>query len=218
MKASAYAKTLRLVVRAPQLRGGCQLAVVGEDKAMGQWIADKAVRMVEHNHNEWVADLNLRDFANAGTTEFKFVAWTDKGELLWETGANRRLELPMADNGQMVVRELDQAFFEIYNERLAGTLIPVFSLRTRGSFGVGDFGDLKRMVDWVAETEQRVLRWCVVSGIFSRFSCICIRSVRRPARRWPLRSSASAPPCRQPRAPPAPRQRGRAFQKPEWQR
>ena len=158
MKASAYAKTLRLVVRAPQLRGGCQLAVVGEDKALGQWIADKAVRMVEHNHNEWVADLNLRDFANAGTTEFKFVAWTDKGELLWETGANRRLELPMADNGQMVVRELDQAFFEIYNERLAGTLIPVFSLRTRGSFGVGDFGDLKRMVDWVAETEQRVLQ------------------------------------------------------------
>ena len=64
----------------------------------------------------------------------------------------------MADNGQMVVRELDQAFFEIYNERLAGTLIPVFSLRTRGSFGVGDFGDLKRMVDWVAETEQRVLQ------------------------------------------------------------
>ena len=58
----------------------------------------------------------------------------------------------------MVVRELDQAFFEIYNERLAGTLIPVFSLRTRGSFGVGDFGDLKRMVDWVAETEQRVLQ------------------------------------------------------------
>lgn len=158
MKASAYAKTLRLVVRAPQLRGGCQLAVVGEDKALGQWIADKAVRMVEHNHNEWVADLNLRDFANAGTTEFKFVAWTDKGDLLWETGSNRRLELPMADNGQMVVRELDQAFFEIYNERLAGTLIPVFSLRTRGSFGVGDFGDLKRMVDWVAETEQRVLQ------------------------------------------------------------
>lgn len=35
MKASAYAKTLRLVVRAPQLRGGCQLAVVGEDKALG---------------------------------------------------------------------------------------------------------------------------------------------------------------------------------------
>ena len=158
MKASAYAKTLRLVVRAPQLRGGCQLAVVGEDKALGQWIADKAVRMVEHNHNEWVADLNLRDFANTGTTEFKFVVWTDKGDLLWETGANRRLELPMADNGQMVVRELDQAFFEIYNERLAGTLIPVFSLRTRGSFGVGDFGDLKRMVDWVAETEQRVLQ------------------------------------------------------------
>ena len=42
--------------------------------------------------------------------------------------------------------------------RIAGTLIPVFSLRSRRSFGVGDFGDLKQMVDWVASTGQRILQ------------------------------------------------------------
>ena len=42
--------------------------------------------------------------------------------------------------------------------RIAGTLVPVFSLRSEKSFGVGDFGDLKKMVDWVARTGQRVLQ------------------------------------------------------------
>ena len=42
--------------------------------------------------------------------------------------------------------------------RIAGTMIPVFSLRSRRSFGVGDFGDLRQMVDWVASTGQRILQ------------------------------------------------------------
>jgi 4-alpha-glucanotransferase len=54
--------------------------------------------------------------------------------------------------------ELPQAFFETCDVRKAGTLIPIFSLRTAGSFGVGDFGDLKRMIDWIADTGQQVLQ------------------------------------------------------------
>ena len=42
--------------------------------------------------------------------------------------------------------------------RIAGCAIPVFSLRTKGSFGVGDFGDLKMMIDWVALTGQKILQ------------------------------------------------------------
>lgn len=44
------------------------------------------------------------------------------------------------------------------NRRLAGTLVPLFSLRTEGSFGIGDFGDLAAMTDLVADTGQRVLQ------------------------------------------------------------
>lgn len=44
------------------------------------------------------------------------------------------------------------------NRRLSGTLVPLFSLRTEGSFGIGDFGDLAAMVDFVADTGQRVLQ------------------------------------------------------------
>lgn len=156
-KGSDYNQTLRLIVRAPQLRSGSRLALVGEDKALGRWNPDDAISMVEHNYNEWVADINVKEMKKE-ETEFKFIAFNEKGGVDWETGMNRQLHAPTINNGEVVVTELDQAFFELCDEKLAGTLIPVFSLRSKGSFGVGDFGDLKMMIDWVAETNQRVLQ------------------------------------------------------------
>lgn len=156
-KGSDYNQTLRLIVRAPQLRSGSRLALVGEDKALGRWNPDDAISMVEHNYNEWVADINVKEMKKE-KTEFKFIAFNEKGGVDWETGMNRQLHAPTINDGEVVVTELDQAFFELCDEKLAGTLIPVFSLRSKGSFGVGDFGDLKMMIDWVAETNQRVLQ------------------------------------------------------------
>ena len=156
-KGSDYNQTLRLIVRAPQLRSGSRLALVGEDKALGRWNPDDAISMVEHNYNEWVADINVKEMKKE-ETEFKFIAFNEKGGVDWETGMNRQLHAPTINDGEVVVTELDQAFFELCDEKLAGTLIPVFSLRSKGSFGVGDLGDLKMMIDWVAETNQRVLQ------------------------------------------------------------
>ena len=39
--------------------------------------------------------------------------------------------------------------------RVAGVAMPIFSLRSEGSFGVGDFGDLKRLIDWAVLTHQK---------------------------------------------------------------
>ncbi len=178
---SRHAKTLRLVVRAPQLRCGEKLSVVGESSQLGCWKPAHAVAMTEHNHNEWTADLDAADF-ELTPTEMKFIAINDKGDLLWETGDNRKITLPTLNEGDVVVQELDQAFFEICDAKLAGTLIPVFSLRSEGSFGVGDFGDLKKMIDWVADTHQRVLQVLPINDTTSThtwtdsypYSCISI--------------------------------------------
>ena len=158
IKPTDYRKTLRLVVRAPQLRKGEHLLVCGEHSHMGNWQPDYAIRMYEHNYNEWVADLDREAFGDRKETELKFIATDDKGNTLWETGFNRKLALPEMKEGEVCIYEMDQAFFEICDTKLAGTLIPVFSLRSKGSFGVGDFGDLKMMINWIAETNQKVLQ------------------------------------------------------------
>ena len=77
---------------------------------------------------------------------------------MWETCDNRKLKLDAMEAGDVCVIEEDQSFFAMCNRRLAGTLVPLFSLRTEGSFGIGDFGDLAAMTDLVADTGQRVLQ------------------------------------------------------------
>ena len=42
--------------------------------------------------------------------------------------------------------------------RAAGVAIPVFSLRSEHSFGVGDFGDLRRFVDWAVATGMKFIQ------------------------------------------------------------
>lgn len=158
MKPETDSKIVRLIVRAPQLRDGERLGVLGADKALGVWDVQKILPMIQHTYNEWVADIDATHLEGSHL-EFKFVAFRNaKNELLWENSMNRTVDLPEMKAGELVSYELDQASFALYNRKLAGTQVPVFSLRTRKSAGIGDFGDLKTMIDFVASTGQKVLQ------------------------------------------------------------
>ena len=157
-KETAYAKTVRLKVRAPQLRWNERLAIIGGSETLGNWEALRALTMTEHEDNEWVITLDADTLPD--TIEFKFVSLDEEVDVtpLWETGMNRTMTIPKIEQGEVVVYELPQAFFPVYPWKGAGTVIPIFSLRSEGSFGVGDFGDLQKMIDWCAKTRQRVLQ------------------------------------------------------------
>ena len=183
---SSFGATVRLVVRAPQLRSDDRLAVIGKGDALGNWDATKAIPMTEHQFNEWVVDIDTSKFTYR-KLEFKFIAvnTNNQSASLWETGYNRTIELPLIEQKEVIVYNLDQAFFPLYNVRLAGTLVPVFSLRSEGSFGVGDFGDLKSMINLVYATGQRVLQILPVNDTTTThswqdsypYSCISIFAI-----------------------------------------
>ena len=154
----SYSQVVRLKVRAPQLRGNERLALLGSGEALGNWEAKRALEMTEHESHEWVISLDADELGE--TMEFKFVALDEEEDVtpLWENGNNRTVVLPQIKKGEVIVYELSQAFFPIYPWKGAGTVIPVFSLRSEGSFGVGDFGDLKMMVDWADKTNQHIIQ------------------------------------------------------------
>ena len=157
-KSTEFPKTVCLKVRAPQLRNNERLAIIGGGEVLGNWEAKRAIDMDEHENNEWTVSLNAD--ALPQTFEFKFVALDEEVDFtpLWENGMNRTVSLPELEKDEVVVYELTQAYFPVYPWKGAGTVIPVFSLRSEGSFGVGDFGDLKLMIDWCARTKQRILQ------------------------------------------------------------
>ena len=158
MKPCKYAKTVRVIVRAPQLRDGERLGLLGAGQVLGNWNLQNVVPMTQHIYNEWAVDLDATQLQSSHL-ELKFVAVDKKkSQVLWETGMNRTIDLPEMKAGDVVVYDLDQAYFALYNRKLAGTQVPVFSLRSEKSAGVGDFGDLKTMIDLVASTGQKVLQ------------------------------------------------------------
>ena len=152
-----FERTVRLKVRAPQLGQKQRLAIVGAPHYLGGWDAEKAIPMAEHEYHEWVVSLDGDRLP--GRFDFKFVLVNGES-YTWEIGDNRFIELPTVgvQKGDVFVYELPQTHFSVYPWKGAGTVIPVFSLRSEGSFGVGDFGDLKMMVDWCAKTQQRILQ------------------------------------------------------------
>ena len=154
---TSYSMTVQFKVRAPQLRTGDRLAVVGSGALLGDWDIRQAVPMTEHNYNEWVVALDVVKLRSQ-FIEFKFVILSDNAPGIWENGDNRTVVLPSMRAGDVVTYELQQAYFAMGPVKIAGTVVPIFSLRSEHSFGVGDFGDLKRMIDWVAMTGQRALQ------------------------------------------------------------
>lgn len=166
--ATTHAATVMLKVRAPQLRRGDRLALAGNGSVLGNWSPLQAVGMVEHCRNEWTAVLDASSLPGS-RLEFKFVCKRRGNEEIigWELAGNRYIDLPEMRRGDCVVYELTPAAFPIERWRAAGTVIPVFSLKTQGSFGVGDFGDLKAMVDWAASTGQSVIQLLPVNDTTS---------------------------------------------------
>ena len=157
--ATCHKRAITLKVRAPQLRPNERLAVVGNEGCMGEWDANRALEMQQVQPHEWGITMDADKFCRP-LIEYKYVIIDKNGEMapLWETCANRSIATDTGKEGECMVYEMDDAHFPIGQWRAAGVVIPVFSLRSEGSFGVGDFGDLKKMVDWAEATRMRVIQ------------------------------------------------------------
>ena len=66
------------------------------------------------------------------------------------------------------VRRHQRGEFDRQGFRGAGTAIPVFALRSADDFGIGDFRDLRLLVDWAARTGQSVIQLLPVNDTTRR--------------------------------------------------
>lgn len=155
---SYFNGTLLLRVDAPQLKDGQALAILGNQPALGDWNPDFAFRMKEVALHEW--SVTLSSVGISFPIEYKYVIIDAKtGSFIeWEGGDNRVLPVTgVAKNDVLVISDSPLRVQE-NKWKGAGVVIPVFSLRSEGSCGVGDFGDLSKMVDWAALTKMRVIQ------------------------------------------------------------
>ncbi|MCD8042076.1 MAG: 4-alpha-glucanotransferase [Tannerellaceae bacterium] len=145
-------------VLAPRVEKDQFVAMTGNQDCLGNWNPEQSIPMQPTCFPEWTVELPADQIRYP--LEYKFIISNkdNSSTPYWENGENRRLDfLPFYGYG---ITQIGGLFFRESLEpwRSTGTVIPVFSLRSEKSFGVGDLGDLKLMVDWVKKTNQRIIQ------------------------------------------------------------
>ena len=144
-----------LSVFAPMINSNQLVAVVGEGEQLGGWDVHKAKPLNGSEFPKW--SITLHGVSEALEYKFVILNASTKGLEAWEYGNNRLLEVEQAANEVTVLNNL-----VLRNPmspwRGAGTAIPVFSLRSADDFGVGDFYDLFKLIDWAEATGQKVIQ------------------------------------------------------------
>ncbi|MBK9291411.1 MAG: 4-alpha-glucanotransferase [Bacteroidetes bacterium] len=148
---------LRFTLAAPRVGPGYGMAVVGGIPALGSWT--KPQLMSNRNYPIWELDLEASMFSQPVSYKYVIVKLDDHSIATWEEGENRLMPPVATDNPNSLIVVNDEKFrYPVGNFKGAGVAVPVFSLRTNDSFGVGEFHDIRKLVDWCVLTGLRMIQ------------------------------------------------------------
>ena len=160
-----FRRTILFRVSAPQLKAGQVVAICGSHPAIGSWNTSRYLAMEYAGDGDWMLTVNAQGWLLP--IEYKYVVVDSHTHELvaWEEGDNRLVSIDSADgntneipDGQVLVLYGGHLRMAEETWRAAGVAVPVFSLRSEHSYGVGDFGDLRRFVDWAVATGMKFIQ------------------------------------------------------------
>jgi 4-alpha-glucanotransferase len=142
-------------IKAPLLQKNEVVCLTGNCNSLNNWSETEPILLTKEG-NWWTArvDLSNENFP----ISYKYGILDSKdGSFRFEQGDNR---LVYEVDGKHKLVVLHDGFIHLPNStwKGAGVAIPVFSLRSKNSFGVGEFADMKLLVDWAQETGLKMIQ------------------------------------------------------------
>lgn len=143
-------------VKAPILKPNEVVCITGSGNVLQNWVTEKPILLVK-NKTWWKVKLNLA--SETFPLAYKYGIWNTltKTFIAFELGVNRTLT---GDTTKKKITICHDGFVNITYQpwKGAGVAIPVFSLRSKNSFGTGEFADIKLLVDWATKTGLKVIQ------------------------------------------------------------
>jgi 4-alpha-glucanotransferase len=145
-------------LQAPSIPKHLSCGIIGDGDFLGNWAIP--VRLDSDDFPHWKTSFDIPSTLLQFT--YKYVLLNEKNQIVvWEEGENRTCSFAFSsEKGNTLVRS-DDGFRLSSSQgrwRGAGVAIPVFSLRSEKSLGIGEFTDLKPMADWAAATGLKVVQ------------------------------------------------------------
>ena len=143
-------------VKAPLLKKNESVCLIGNCKALGSWSTESPILLIKEG-NWWVARMDLSDQSFPIAYKYGVCKKKDKSFIGFESGKNRILHQQI---GEKKISILHDGFINLPNSiwKGSGVAIPVFSLRSKKSFGIGEFSDLKLLADWAKKTGLKLIQ------------------------------------------------------------
>lgn len=138
-------------VKAPLLQNNEVVCLLGSGDTLGEWDTAKPFLLAKDGSDLqddwWQLRVNLKDEGFPIAYKYGVYNKKEKTFVRYEGGNNRLL---FSDGSKKKVTILHDGFVQLPNNtwKGSGVAIPVFSLRSKNSFGVGEFTDIKLLVDW----------------------------------------------------------------------
>lgn len=148
---------VRFQLLAPRVDPAHQLCVLGSDPALGGWDASQPLILSDTDFPTWSAEVALAHPEQ--DTRYKYALWnpTTQAVVQLEAGDDR-LVSPLTTAGMLRVQADENFRYPGGNWRGAGVALPVFALRSQQGLGVGEFPDLKLLVDWAVHTGLKMVQ------------------------------------------------------------
>lgn len=137
-------------ISCPIIEDGTTVYVTGSVSQLGHWRVQDALRLSYAGESIWKADCVMRkdDFP----IEYKYFQNHMGQDASLEVGPNRELTVDLSANNPPNYVSVSDGTFREMPWRGAGVAIPMFSARSNDDLGVGEFLDLKLIVDWAVDS------------------------------------------------------------------
>lgn len=148
---------LRFQIQVPQVAEHEQLCVLGNIPELGNWDYDQALLLENIDFPWWGVNVPVN---TKGQIEYKYGIYDreKKRVTFLEVGDNRVFNF---QSGNLPALTIISDHFFAHPAGLwkgSGVAIPVFSLRSASSFGVGAFSDIKLLVDWAKKVGMKMVQ------------------------------------------------------------
>jgi 4-alpha-glucanotransferase len=150
---------IRFELNSPRIPQNCSIAITGNQPALGNWDAKKALMMNATQYPMWTTEISREEIEHPIRYKYLLINNTTHEVIEWEAGEDRQFNLSLEDSATTHWIQSDDYFrFQNANWRAAGVAIPVFSLRTATGFGVGEFADLSLLTDWAVQSGLKMIQ------------------------------------------------------------
>ncbi|KAJ3441276.1 hypothetical protein M0812_13282 [Anaeramoeba flamelloides] len=158
---------IRFSINAFCVPKGKQVYLMGSATNMGSMEYTKAVRMEPEDYSVWASEVLIKKSELPLTYKFVIKGKDENEKELWyDQNGERKFTVDMLQESNKVYRVNDYLQFQFHEEilkqrklwRIAGVSVPIFSLRTKSSLGIGEFLDLKPFADWASKAHLKLIQ------------------------------------------------------------